>query len=41
MQERCTTKTRKCRCMKILCIISGCPAGTGKWHISYFCYAFA
>ena len=40
MQERSTTKTRKCWCMKFLCIISGCPAGTGKWHISYFCYAF-
>ena len=36
MQERCTTKMRKCRCMKFLCIISGCPAGARKWHISYF-----
>ena len=30
MQERRTTKTRKCQC-----IISGCPAGARKWHISY------
>ena len=22
--------------MKFLCIISGCPAGARKWHISYF-----
>ena len=22
--------------MKLLCIISGCPAGARKWHISYF-----
>ena len=36
MQERCTTKTRKCWCMKFLCIISGCPAGARKWYISYF-----
>ena len=36
MQERCTTKTRKCRCMKFLCIISGCPAGARKWHIPDF-----
>lgn len=27
---------RKCRCMKFLCIISGCPAGAKKWHISNF-----
>ncbi len=23
----------KYRCMKFLCIISGCPAGARKWHI--------
>ena len=40
MQERCTTKMRKCISMKFWCIISGCPAGARKWHISYFCYAF-
>ena len=38
MQERCTTKMRKGISMKFLCIISGCPAGARKWHISYFCY---
>ena len=27
---------RKCWCMKFLCIISGCPAGARKWHISCF-----
>ena len=36
MHEYRTTKMRKCRCMKFLCIISGCPAGARKWHISYF-----
>ena len=35
MHERCITKMCKCRCMKFLCIISGCPAGARKWHISY------
>ena len=35
MHERRTTKTRKCQCMKFSCIISGCPAGARKWHISY------
>ena len=39
MHEHCTTKMRKCWCMKFLCIISGCPAGARKWHISYFCIA--
>ena len=34
MHEHCTTKMRKCWCMKFLCIISGCPAGARKWHIS-------
>ena len=36
MHERCITKMRKCQCMKFLCIISGCPAGARKWHISDF-----
>lgn len=36
MHEYRTTKMRKCRCMKFLCIISGCPAGAREWHISYF-----
>ena len=36
MQECCTAEVRKCRYMKFLCIISGCPAGARKWHISYF-----
>ena len=36
MHEHCTTKMRKCWCMKFLCIISGCPAGARKWHISCF-----
>ena len=36
MQERCTTKMRKGQSMKFLCIISGCPAGARKWHISCF-----
>ena len=35
MHERRTTKTRKCQCMKFSHIISGCPAGARKWHISY------
>ena len=35
MHERRTTKTRKCQCMKFSRIISGCPAGARKWHISY------
>ena len=36
MHVRCTVKMRKCWCMKFLCIISGCPVGARKWHISYF-----
>ena len=36
MHERCITKMCKCLCMKFLCIISGCPAGARKWHISNF-----
>ena len=29
------TNIHKCRCMKFSRIISGCPAGARKWHISY------
>ena len=36
MREHCTTKMHKCYCMKFLCIISGCPAGAKKWHITCF-----
>ena len=36
MHEHRTTEMCKCRRMKLLCIISGCPAGARKWHISYF-----
>ena len=36
MHEHCTTKMCKGISMKFLCIISGCPAGTRKWHISNF-----
>ena len=36
MHKHCTTKMRKFRCMKFLCIISGCPAGARKWHIFNF-----
>lgn len=36
MQERRTTNMCKCQSMKVLCILSGCPAGARKWHISYF-----
>ena len=35
MPEHRATEMRKCRRMKFLCIISGCPAGARKWHISY------
>ena len=35
MHEHRTVKIRKCRCMKFLWIISDCPAGMRKWHISY------
>ena len=35
MHEYRTTKMRKCRCMKFLCIISGCPAGARKWQICH------
>ena len=36
MRECRSAKMRKCRCMKFLCIIYGCPAGTRKWHIFIF-----
>ena len=36
MPEHRATEMRKCRRMKFLCIISGCPTGARKWHISYF-----
>ena len=36
MHEHCTTKMCKGISMKFLCIISGCPAGARKWHISNF-----
>ena len=36
MREHRTAKMRKGISMKFLCIISGCPAGARKWHISYF-----
>ena len=35
MHEYRTTKMRKCRCMKFLCIISGRPAGARKWQIRH------
>ena len=41
MHEYRTTKTRKCRCMKFLCIISGCPAGARKWQIRHSIRAVA
>ena len=40
MPEHRATEMRKCRRMKFLCIIYGCPTGARKWHISYFCHAF-
>ena len=36
MPEHRTTEMRKCRRMKFLCIISGCPTGARKGHISIF-----
>ena len=36
MHEQCTANMHKCQCVKSWCIISGCPAGARKWHISYF-----
>ena len=36
MHEQCSANMHKCQCMKFSCIISGCPAGARKWHISYF-----
>ena len=34
MHAHRATKMYECRCMKFLCIISGCPEGARKWHIS-------
>ena len=36
MYEQRTTNMYKCQCVKFWFIISGCPAGARKWHISYF-----
>ena len=36
MHEQRTANMHKCQCVKSWCIISGCPAGARKWHISYF-----
>ena len=36
MPKHRTTNMCKCQSMKVLCILSGCPAGARKWHISYF-----
>ena len=41
MREHRTAKMRKGIGTKFLCIISGCPAGAGKWHIFSFFYGFA
>lgn len=35
MHEQRTTNMHRCQCMKFSRIISGCPAGVRKWHISY------
>ena len=35
MHEQRTTNMHKYQCVKFSCIISGCPAGARKWHISY------
>ena len=36
LHARCIAKMRQRRCMKVLRILSGRPAGAGKRHISYF-----
>lgn len=36
MHEQRATNMRKCQCVKFLRVISGCLAGAGKWHSSYF-----
>ena len=36
MHEQRATNMYKCQCVKFSCIISGCPAGARKRHISYF-----
>ena len=35
MHEQRTANMHRCQCMKFSRIISGCPAGMRKWHISY------
>ena len=42
MLEHRAAKMRRCRCRKLLCIISGCPAGARKWHIAFLlCFCIA
>ena len=36
MHEQRTANMHKCQCVKFSRVISGCPAGARKWHISYF-----
>ena len=36
MHAHRTANRRKCRRMKLLCILSGCPAGARKGRISIF-----
>ena len=36
MHEQRATNMYKYQCVKFSCIISGCPAGARKRHISYF-----
>ena len=36
MYEQHATNMRKCQYVKFSHVIPGCPAGAGKWHISYF-----
>lgn len=40
MHARHIAKKRQRRCMKFLCILSACPAGAGKRHISCFAMLF-
>lgn len=35
MHEQRARNMYKCQCVKFWCIISGCPAGARRWHISY------
>ena len=41
MHAHRTANRRKCRRMKLLCILSGCPRGARKGHISIFAVLFA